>query len=137
MCGLSRAGIHRRVELWLLAAATIAAALFDTIGNVRVVDAIGSSNWTDDQAGSLGPSRPGFTSGHDLAQMAMYAVVGAVLVLTPWLWWRGAIGKRVAITAIAVNIVIPPWIIPGAGLIVLVGVAIRAKATGPEHRSSP
>ena len=60
--------IRRRPELWVLAAAVVMSVLIPTIGNLRVVTAIGTDNWTDDQASALGQLRPGFVSGHDLAE---------------------------------------------------------------------
>ncbi len=118
--------VRRRAELWLLTAAVVTAALVATIGNLRIVDAIGADNWSMDEAGALGPLRPGYTSGHELAERGAYAVVVAVVGLAAWLWWRWAIHPGVAIGAIALSIVFPSWIFPGAGIVVL---AIAASVT--------
>ena len=60
---------RRDLLLWLLVAAAIASCLVLMVGNVRVIDAIGGATWNDTQASQLGPTRPGFESGHDLAEL--------------------------------------------------------------------
>src|SRR4051812_43405755 len=48
------------------------------VGNIRVVNAIGAANWTFEEADRLGGSRPGYKSGHDLAEVSSFiAVAGA------------------------------------------------------------
>jgi hypothetical protein len=118
--------VRRRAELWLFSAAVLTAALVATIGNLRIVDAIGADDWSIDEANALGPLRPDYTSGHELAERAAYAVVAAVVVLAAWLWWRRAIHPGVAIGAIGLSIIFPSWIFPGAGIVVL---AIAASVT--------
>ena len=118
--------LRRRPELWVLAAAVIVSALIPTIGNLRVVNAIGTDDWTDDQAGTLGSLRPGFESGHDLAERGMWIVVGFAVLLAGWLWFKHAVGNRVGSAAIILCLIFPPWIFPGAGLIVL-GIATVIK----------
>lgn len=120
--------VRHRVELWLLAAALLTAATFDTIGNLRVVDAIGTNTWSDAQAGALGPLQPGFTSGHDLAEHAAWFTVIAAVLLAAWLWRRHAVSAGVAVGAIIVSVIFPYWIFPGAGLVVLVIASVVARA---------
>jgi hypothetical protein len=62
---------RRDLMLWLLLAAAIASCLVVLAGNVRVIDAIGDATWNDAQASQLGPTRPGFESGHDLPSVAL------------------------------------------------------------------
>ena len=69
---------RRDLLLWLLLAAAIASCLVVLAGNVRVIDAIGGATWNDAQASQLGPTRPGFESGHDLAERSYSARVNAV-----------------------------------------------------------
>jgi hypothetical protein len=111
--------LRRRPELWVLAAAVMMSVLIPTIGNLRVVNAIGTDNWTDDQASALGPLRPGFVSGHDLAERWTWLVIGVAVLLAGWLWFKHAVSNRVGIAAIVLSLIFPPWIFPGAGLIVL------------------
>ena len=143
--------LRRRPELWALAAAVAASAVIPTVGNLRVVTAIGADDWTDSQASASGPSRPGFGSGHALAERGVLYVIGFAVLLAAWLWHKHAVGKGVGLTAIVLSLIFPPWIFPGAGLIVLtVTTVIRrsrrlrqthehqlsATATLADHRSS-
>jgi hypothetical protein len=89
------------------------------LGNVRVVDAIGSSDWTIEEADRLGPARPGFGSGHDLAQWSSFVAVAGALLLIAAVWRRGAVSGRIAIVSAALSVLFPPWIFPGAGVVVL------------------
>lgn len=111
---------RRQPVVWMLAAAVVAGALAVTIANVRVVDAIGSNSWSDAQADALGPARPGFISGHDLADRASLALSVAATALAVWLGWRKAIHRGIAGVAILVNVA------GGLGVFVLaVGVVVR------------
>ena len=111
--------------LWLLVAAAIACCLVVLAGNVRVIDAIGGANWNDAQASQLGPTRPGFESGHDLAELGAWAAVLATMLVAGLLWLRGLVSGRVAVAAALVSLVFPYFIAPGAGVVVLaVSVAV-------------
>ena len=122
------ATLRRRVELWVLAAAVLGASMLSTIANLRVVDAIGADDWSDAQAGVFGPARPGFSSGHELAERAMWLVVVAAVLLTVWLRWRRAVSSRVAIGAVAASVLFPPWMFAGAGLLVVSVAFVIARA---------
>ena len=74
--------------LWLLLAAAIASCLVVLVGNVRVIDAIGGATWNDTQASQLGPTRPGFESGHDLAELGAWGAVVATMLVAGLLWLR-------------------------------------------------
>jgi hypothetical protein len=89
------------------------------LGNLRVVDAIGTSDWTFDVADRLGAARPGYDSGHDLAQWSSFVAVAGALLLITAVWRTGAVSGRVAIVSGLLSILIPPWIFPGAGVVVL------------------
>ena len=112
--------LRRRPALWILASAVCLAGLVLTIGNLRVVDAIGTDNWTDDQAGIRGPARPGFESGHELAERGMWIATACALLLVGWLLWKGAVRTGPGVAAIILCVIIPPWLLPGAGLLVVV-----------------
>ena len=105
--------------LWLLVAAAIACCLVVLAGNVRVIDAIGGANWNDAQASQLGPTRPGFESGHDLAELGGWGAVLATMLVAGLLWLRGLVSARVAVAAAVVSLVFPYFIAPGAGVVVL------------------
>jgi hypothetical protein len=71
---------RRDLLLWLLLGAAIASCLVVLAGNVRVIDAIGGATWNDAQASQLGPTRPGFESGHDLAELGAWGAVLATML---------------------------------------------------------
>src|SRR5215204_2736862 len=116
---------RRDPVLWLLLATAIASCLVVLAGNVRVIDAIGGANWNDAQASQLGPTRPGFESGHDLAELGAWGAVLATMLVAGLLWLRGLMSARVAVAAAVVSLVFPYFIAPGAGVVVLaVSVAV-------------
>jgi hypothetical protein len=110
---------RRDLLLWLLVAAAIASCLMVMVGNVRVIDAIGGATWNDTQASQLGPTRPGFESGHDLAELGAWGAVLATMLLAGLLWLRRLVSAKVAVAAAAVSLVFPHFIAPGAGMVVL------------------
>jgi hypothetical protein len=105
--------------LWLLIAAAIASCMVVMAGNVRVVDAIGGATWSDAQASQLGPTRPGFESGHDLAALGAWGAVLATMLAAGLLWLRTLASAKVAAAAAAVSLVFPHFIAPGAGMVIL------------------
>lgn len=121
---------RKQPVLWCLAAIVLAAALTITVANVRIVDAIGSDNWSDAQASSLGPARPGFTDGHELAEHAGLVISGAALLLVGWMAWRRAVNAVVAgIAALA-------CVIGGLGVFVLTIATIVRRTRGRVHPNS-
>jgi hypothetical protein len=106
-------------DVWIISGAWIAALVGVAVGNLRVVDAIGGADWTNEQAGALGAGLPGFESGHDLAEVSSWLGVVAAVVLALALFLRGQIGKGVAVGAVLLSVVFPPWFFPGAGVLVL------------------
>ena len=116
--------------LWLLLAAAIASCLVALAGNVRVIDAIGAATWNYAQASQLGPTRPGFESGHDLAELGAWGAVLATMLVAGLLWLRGSASARVAVAAALVSLVFPHFIAPGAGMVVLAVSAAMAHARG-------
>jgi hypothetical protein len=97
------------------------------LGNLRVVDAIGTSNWSFDVADRLGTARPGYDSGHDLAQWSSFVAVAGALLLIASVRRRGAVSGPVAIASAVLSVLIPPWIFPGAGVVVLTFAAVRRR----------
>jgi hypothetical protein len=79
---------RRDLLLWLLLAAAIASCLVVLAGNVQVIDAIGGATWSDTQASQLGPARPGFESGHDLAALGAWGAVLSTMLAAGLLWRR-------------------------------------------------
>jgi hypothetical protein len=114
--------------LWLLLAAAIASCLVVLAGNVRVIDAIGGVTWSDAQASQLGPTRRGFESGHDLAELGAWGAVLATMLVAGLLWRRRLVSAKVAVAAAVVSLVFPHFIAPGAGVVVLAVSAAVARA---------
>jgi hypothetical protein len=114
--------------LWLLLAVAIGSCLVVMAGNVRVIDAIGGATWSDTQASQLGPTRSGFESGHDLAQLGAWGAVLATMLVAGLLWLRRLASAKVAAAAAAVSLVVPYFIAPGAGVVVLAVSAAVARA---------
>ena len=110
---------RRQPDVWLACGSWIAALVGVAVGNLRVVNAIGSADWTDEQAGALGAGLPGFESGHDLAEISSWLAVAAAVLLTLVLFVRRHISRSVAIGAGIASVLFPPWIFPGAGVLVL------------------
>jgi hypothetical protein len=110
---------RRYPDVWIPSSAWIAALVGVAIGNLRVVDAIGGADWTDEQADALGAGLPGFESGHDLAAISMWLAVAAAVLLAIVLFLRAQIGRGVALGAVLASLLFPPWIVPGAGVLVL------------------
>jgi hypothetical protein len=109
----------RRQPLMLAtAAAWLAATVVVLVGNLRVVDALVSEGLarvsTDDLVQSAAVD-----SAHDLANSAPMLGIGAALALTAVLWRYGHISRRVAISALVLSVIFPPWMFPGAGVLVV------------------
>jgi hypothetical protein len=88
------------------------------IGNVRVVDALIDAGMADTPTSQLGENAT-IDSAHDLANLAPWLGVLAALALTGVLWRYRHISGRVAAGAAVFSVIFPPWIIPGAGVIVV------------------
>jgi hypothetical protein len=129
------ASARRDVWLWLMLAAVAVSSLVVMQGNLRVVDAVGDRVWSDEQAGALGPSTPGFESGHHLAELGALAVLVAAVAGAVLLWRRRCVSGRVAVAAAVLSVLFPYWIFPGFGIVVLTiaVVAARVRRLRLEH----
>ena len=110
---------RRQLDVLVVAAAWLAALGGVAIGNLRVVDAIGDADWSNEEADTFGAGVDGFQSGHDLAGVAMLLAVGAAIVFAGVLFARGHVSRNVAIGSAVLSVVFPPFIIAGAGIVVL------------------
>lgn len=111
---------RKQADVWFAAVAWAAALVVVMVGNLQVVNAIGGRLWTEENAAELGAGIPAFASGHDLASVGAWTGVGAAILLTFVLLARGHISRRVAVGSVALSLILPPFIIPGAGVLVVV-----------------
>ena len=106
---------RRQSDVLVACLAWFAATVLVLVGNVRVVD--------DLVAAGLGQAP---TEGlpdvadHGLANLAPWLAMVLALAMAGVFWRRGHVSRRVAIGSALLTVLLPPWIIPGAGVIVLV-----------------
>jgi predicted branched-subunit amino acid permease len=112
---------RRQVDVWAAGAILGVAASLVLFGNLRVISAIAGEAWTDTQANALGPARPGFESGHSQAEFGGWVTLAAVIALTIVLLIHGVVRRGPAIAAVVLSLVVPAFLIPGAGIFVLAG----------------
>lgn len=118
--------LRRHPLLLVLAAAMWVTGLLETIANLRVVDAVGADDWTDAEAARLGPSRPGFESGHQLSEVAEWTLKGVSIVLALWLLRRGAVPQTLGRIAAFTAVIALPWVLPGIGAyLAVLGVVVQ------------
>lgn len=98
--------------LWLVSAVLV------LVGNVRVIDALVDAGMAHTPTSQL-VGNATIDSSHDLANLAPWLGVVAALALTGALWRQRHISGRVAVGAAVLSVIVPPWIIPGAGVIVI------------------
>ena len=109
---------RRQVPVVVASGAWLGATVLVLIGNVRVVDALlraGQGRTPTDALTEDGAVE----SAHDLANVAPFLGVAAALLLVGVLFLYRHIGVRLAIGAGALSVLFPPWIIPGAGVLVV------------------
>ena len=131
----STADLRRRPSFWFLNASVLASIVVVHVANMRVVNAIGNERWTNDQASALGPSRPGFESAHVLTERAEWASAAIVFVLAVCLARWHALPASVTAAAMVASLIVPPWIFPARGLVIIAIGSLyqRAKRPTPER----
>jgi len=110
---------RRQPDLLLACGAWLIAAGLVLVGNVRVVDALiraGMGRTATDQL----VMTPDIEAAHGWANLAPWLGVTTALILITVLWRRRYVSTPVAIGAGAASLLVPPWILPGAGVIVSV-----------------
>ena len=110
---------RRQPVVLLAAAAWLGCTVAVAVGNVRVVDHLVRSGLGDISTSTL-PDTPAIDAAHELANRAPYFGVVAALALTAALWGHRHVSGRVALGAALLNVLFPPWMIPSAGVLVLV-----------------
>jgi hypothetical protein len=106
---------RRQPDVLVACLAWLAATVLVLVGNVRVVDAL-----VDAGLGNAPTENLTDVADHGLANLAPWLAVVAAVAMAGVLWRRGHVSRRVAIAAGLLSVVFPPWIVPGAGVFVLV-----------------
>ncbi len=115
-------GARRQAEVLVAAAAWFGTTVVVMIGNVRVIDDLVAAGHSRTPTGSV-PD----VADHSLANSSIWYAVVAAVALPLLFRWRRHIGNGAMIGAVAAMI-FPPWIIPGAGVVVLAIVRCVARA---------
>ncbi len=110
---------RRQSEVLIAGIAWWAATVLVLVGNIRVVDALVQAGLGHTKTDDLVQDSR-IESAHTLANLAPWICVVAALVLIGAMFRRRHISARVAIGAAVLSVVFPPWIIPGAGVVVIV-----------------
>ncbi|HEX4983145.1 MAG TPA: hypothetical protein VFV63_15680 [Ilumatobacteraceae bacterium] len=105
---------RRQIDVLAAAAAWFGTTVLVMVGNLRVIDDLVAAGYSHTPTDSV-PD----VADHALANSSIWYAVVAALVLVASFRWRRQIGNRAAISAAIVTVLFPPWIIPGAGVIVL------------------
>jgi hypothetical protein len=118
---------RRRPGLWGLIAVVAIAGVVNAHANILVVDAIGDETWSIDTVNALGPTREGFDEGHQRGEQA--ALVGTLAAggLVVWLGFRRVISRRLCVGAAVSCVLIPYWLFPGFGMVVVAGVLVTRR----------
>lgn len=106
-------------EVLVACAAWLIANVLVLVGNVRVVDALIRAGMAQAPTEQVVQS-PEIDSAHELANLAPWLGVITSLILIAVFWWRRYVSTRAAIGSGIASLLVPPWIIPGAGVIVIV-----------------
>ncbi len=117
---------RRQADVILAAAAWFAANMAVMLGNVRVVDDLVEAGHGHTPTGAV----PDIAD-HSLANSSIWFAVAAAVVLVASCRWRRHVGNIAAVGAGAAMF-FPPWIIPGAGVVVLT--VVRCVARGKQLR---
>ena len=116
-----------QIDLLVVAGVWFATTLLVMAGNLRVVDDLVAAGYSRTPTGSV-PD----VADHSLANSSVwYAEVAALLLVAAWRR-RRHIGNRATIGAVVATVIIPPWIIPGAGVIVLAIVRLVKRGRAAE-----
>jgi len=106
---------RRQLDVLAACIAWLATTVLVLVGNVRVVDAL-----VDHGLGHAPTTGLPNVADHGLANVAPWLAVVAAIVMAVVFWQRGHVSPKVAIGSALLSLVFPPWIIPGAGVLVLV-----------------
>ena len=121
----------RQLDVVLAAAAWFTMTVVVMIGNLRVVDDLVEAGY-----GFTPTSTVPDVADHSLANSSIWWAVAVALVLVAAFRWRHHIGDA-ATAGACVAMIFPPWIIPGAGVLVLTVVRCVAHRRARSGRLTP
>lgn len=100
-----------------------------SIGNVRVIDDLVEAGYSHTPTSSV-PD----VADHSLADASAWYALAAALLFVGVARWGRVIGNRTTIGAIVATLIVPPWIVPGAGMIVvaIARVVVQRRKRGPD-----
>ena len=121
----------RQIDVVLASAAWFAMTVVVMIGNLRVVDDLVEAGY-----GFTPTSTVPDVADHSLANSSIWWAVAVALVLVAAFRGRHHIGDA-ATAGACVAMIFPPWMIPGAGVLVLTVVRCVAHGRAQRSRSTP
>jgi len=104
----------RQVDVLVSVVAWFSATVVVMVGNLRVVDDLVAAGYSHTPTSAV-PD----VADHALANSSVWYGVGAALLLVASFRWRRHIGNRTTTGAAIATVLVPPWIIPGAGVVVV------------------
>ncbi len=116
---------RRQVDVIAVGAVWLLTTVLVMLGNLRVVDDLIAAGYSRTPTGSV-PD----VADHSLANSSVWYAEAAALILVAAWRRRRHIGNRATLGAVVITVVIPPWIIPGAGVIVLAIVRLVQRHRG-------
>ncbi len=123
---------RHQADLFVIGGVWFATTLLVMVGNLRVVDDLVAAGYSHTPTGSV-PD----VADHSIANSSVwYAAVAALVLVAVWRR-RRHIGNRATIGAVVATVIIPPWIIPGAGVIVLAIVRVVQCGRAAEIGATP
>jgi hypothetical protein len=106
---------RRQPDVIIACLAWLGATVLVLVGNVHVVEAL-----VDAGLGHAPTEGLPDVADHGLANLAPWLAVVAAVAMAGLFWRRRHVSRNVAIVSGLLSVVFPPWIIPGAGVLVLV-----------------
>src|SRR3954447_16669603 len=106
--------VRQRVDLICAAALWFAMTVLIAVGNVRVVNDLIDAGYAHTATSAIAD-----VADHSLADASTWLAQGAALILIAAWYRRRLIGVRATVAAVVITLIVPPWIIPGAGVIVV------------------
>ena len=125
---------RRQPMMLVTSTAWLASTVLVLIGNVRVVDALVRAGMGNTPTSQL-VENDTIDSAHDLANLAPWLGVLTALAVTSVSWRYRHVTGRVAIGATVLSLIFPPWIFPGAGVVVAT-LARARRRTRPNERKA-